>query len=71
VCQYSRRCLVSSEKHEAAAEAGGARGDTLAVGTCTVVLDGYGTRPEPLKVSSRAAQIATRLRSKTPAKLYI
>jgi hypothetical protein len=41
VCQYSRYCLVSSEKHEAAAEVGGVREDTLAVGTCTVVLGGY------------------------------
>jgi hypothetical protein len=36
-----------------------------------VVLDGYWTRPEPLKVSSRAAKIATIFRSRTSARLYI
>jgi hypothetical protein len=37
----------------------------------TVVVDGYWTRSEPLKLSSRAAKVARRLRSRTPAKLYI
>jgi hypothetical protein len=50
--------------------AGGARGNTLAMGTVTVVMDGYRTRPEPFKVSSRAAKVARRLRSSTYAKLY-
>src|SRR5262245_25715512 len=68
LCQYRRLCLESSKKHEAAAEAGGARGDALAVGTCTVVLDGYWTRPEPLKVSSRAAKVARMLGFSMPAR---
>jgi hypothetical protein len=40
LCQYSRWYLVSSEKRETAAEAGGAREDTLVVGLMTVV-EGY------------------------------
>jgi len=40
VCQYSRAVPVSSEKHEATAEVRAARGDTLAMGTVTVVIDG-------------------------------
>ena len=39
--------------------------------TVTVVVDSYRTRPEPLKVSSRAAKVARRLRSSTYAKLYV
>jgi hypothetical protein len=37
--------------------------------TVTVV-DGYWTRPDPLKLSSRTAKVARRLRFRTPAKLY-
>jgi hypothetical protein len=47
LCQYSRRRPVSSEKQETAPATGGAGGDIMAVGTVTVVVDGYGTRPEP------------------------
>jgi hypothetical protein len=32
---------------------------------------GYRPRPEPLKVSSRVAKAARRLRSRTPARLYV
>lgn len=39
--------------------------------TVTVAVDGYWTRAEPLKLSSRAAKVARRLRSRTPAKLYV
>jgi hypothetical protein len=39
--------------------------------TVTVAVDGYWTRVEPLKLSSRAAKVARRLRSRTPAKLYV
>ena len=38
--------------------------------TCTVVLDGYWARPEPLKVSSRAAKVARMLGFVRHAKLY-
>ena len=34
------------------------------------IVDGYGTRPKPLKANSRAAKAARRLRSRTPAKIY-
>jgi hypothetical protein len=70
LCQHSRRRLVSSEKHETVAEAGGARWDTLAVGTVTLVVDIYGTRPDSLKLSSRTAKVLKRLRFRTPEKLY-
>jgi hypothetical protein len=70
-CQYSRQCPVSSEKHEAAAETGGARRNTLAVGTVTIVVDGYWTRPDSLTLSSRTANVARRLRFRTPARLYV
>jgi hypothetical protein len=39
--------------------------------TVTVAVDGYWTRAEPLKLSSRAAKVARKLRSRTPAKLYV
>jgi hypothetical protein len=39
--------------------------------TVQVVMDCYWTRPEPLKVMSRAAKVARMLRSRTPAKLYV
>ena len=39
--------------------------------TVTVLGDGYWTRPDSLKLSSRAAKVATRLRPSTSAKLYI
>lgn len=38
--------------------------------TVTVV-GGYGTRAEPPKLSSRAAKVARKLRSRTPAQLYV
>jgi hypothetical protein len=34
-------------------------------------VEGYGTRPKPLKVSSRAAMVATTLTSRTPARLSL
>ncbi len=36
-----------------------------------VAMDGYWTQAAPLKLSSRAAKVARRLRSRTPAKLYV
>jgi hypothetical protein len=71
LCQYSRRRLVSREKPETASEAAGERGDTLDIGTVTVVVCGYWPRAEPLKVSSRAAKVERILRSRTPARLYV
>jgi hypothetical protein len=50
VCQYSRPSPVSSKKPETAAEAGGARGDSLVMGTITRV-EGYWTAAR----SSRSA----------------
>jgi hypothetical protein len=38
--------------------------------TVTVAMDSYWTRAEPLKLSSRAAMLARRLRSSMTAKLY-
>ena len=70
-CQHSRVGPGSSEKPETALEAGGARQNTLAVGTVTVVMDSYWTRPAPLKVSSLAAKILKVLIFNTPAKLYV
>jgi hypothetical protein len=47
-CQYFKCGQVSSEKRETDPEAGGgARRNTLAVRTVTVVVDGYWTQPEP------------------------
>jgi len=34
-------------------------------------VDGYGTRPKPFNVSSRAAMVATALTSRAPARLYL
>jgi hypothetical protein len=34
-------------------------------------VDGYGTRPKPVKVSSCAAMVATTLTSRTPARLLV
>ena len=39
--------------------------------TITVLMDGYGTRPDPLTLSSHTASVARRLRFRTPAKLYV
>lgn len=39
--------------------------------TVTVLMDGYWTRPDPLKLRSRTAKVARRLRSRTPTKLYV
>jgi hypothetical protein len=39
--------------------------------TVMVLVDGYWPQTEPLTLSSRAAQVARRLRSSTPAKLYV
>jgi hypothetical protein len=41
------------------------------MGMVTVVVDDYWRRPTPLQVSSRAANVARRLRSSTYAKLYV
>jgi hypothetical protein len=57
VWHYSRACQVSSEKYETAPEAGGARRNTLAVGTITIEVDGYWTRPE----SQRSAAVPPKL----------
>jgi hypothetical protein len=38
--------------------------------TATVVVDGYWTRPDPLKLSSRTAKVARRLRFRTPVGFY-
>jgi len=62
---------VSSEKQGTAAEVRGARGDTLATGTVTVVVDDYWRRTAPLKVSSRAAKVARMLGFGTPVRLYV
>jgi hypothetical protein len=43
----------------------------LAVWTVTIVVDGYWTRPDPLKLSSRTAKVARRLRFRTPERLYV
>jgi hypothetical protein len=71
VCQYSRPGRMSSKKQERAPELGGARGDTLAVGTVTMVVDGYWPRPKPCEVPIRAAKVAKASRFTTPAKLYL
>ena len=39
--------------------------------TVTVVMNGYRPRAEPLKLSSRAAKVSRRLRSRMPAKSYV
>jgi hypothetical protein len=39
--------------------------------TVTVLVDVCWTRPDPLKLSSRTAIVARRLRFRTPAKLYV
>ncbi len=39
--------------------------------TVTVAVDGYWTRAKPLTLSSRAAKVPRRLRSRAPAKLYV
>jgi hypothetical protein len=71
VCQYSRPGRMSSKKQERAPELGGARGDTLAVGTVTMVVDGYWPRPKPREVPTRAAKDAKASRFTTPATLYL
>jgi hypothetical protein len=71
VCQYSTRGLVSSEKHEAPSGVEGRGGDTSGVTTAPEVLGGYGPLLEPPEVVSCAAKVAKRLKSRTPAKLYV
>jgi hypothetical protein len=71
VCQYSTRGLVSSEKHEMPSGVEGRGSDTLGVTIAAEVLGGYGPLLEPPKFVSRAAKVARRLRSSTPAKLYV
>jgi hypothetical protein len=46
-------------------------GDTLAVGTVTVVVDGHWTRPDPLKVGNHTTKVVRLLRFSTPERLYV
>jgi hypothetical protein len=73
VCQHSIRGFVSSEKHETTSEAGveGRSNNTSGVTIAAKVLGGYCLLLEPPEVVSRAAKVAKRLKSRTPAKLYI
>jgi hypothetical protein len=47
------------------------RADRGRLVTITVLVDGYCTRPDSLKLSSRTAKVARRLRFTTPEKLYV
>jgi hypothetical protein len=69
LCHYSRRCSVSSEKHEtaSAAEAEEQGGDASGVVTAMVVV-GYRPLIDPTEVLSPAAKAAKTLRSRTPAR---
>jgi hypothetical protein len=46
-------------------------GDSSGVVVAAEVMGGYGPLLEPLAVVSRAAKVARRLRSRTPARLYL
>jgi hypothetical protein len=72
VCQYSRAGLVSSEKHEVTpgTEVEGRGGHTAMVGTGTMVMGSYSTRPKRLAVNSRTAKLTKSLKFMTLWRLY-
>jgi hypothetical protein len=71
MCQYSRRDLVSSEKHEKPSGVEGRGGDTSGVTIAAEVPEGYGLLLVPPAVVSRAAKVAKTLKSRTLARLYL
>jgi hypothetical protein len=72
VCQYSRAGPVSSEKHEAAPDAGveAGGGDASGVVTATAVVGGSWALLECPAVITRAAKAANAGRSRTPARRF-